>query len=169
MYNVLFLCTHNSARSVMAECILNARGGGKFCGFSAGSQPRGEINPLALAELTRSGHDVSGLRSKSWDEFAKPGAPRMDFIFTVCGDAAGEVCPVWPGQPISAHWGIADPSRAQGTQAEKSLAFSEAYKLLDQRIGAFVNLPIGTLDRISLQRRLDDIGEGAKASATEDE
>ncbi len=169
MYNVLFLCTHNSARSVMAECILNARGGGKFCGFSAGSQPRGEINPLALAELTRSGHDVSGLRSKSWDEFAEPGAPRMDFIFTVCGDAAGEVCPVWPGQPISAHWGIADPSRAQGTQAEKSLAFSDAYKLLDQRIGTFVNLPIGTLDRISLQRRLDDIGECAKASATEDE
>jgi arsenate reductase (thioredoxin) len=158
VYNVLFLCTHNSARSVMAECILNRLGRGKFHGFSAGSAPRGTIHPYTLDLLRNQNHEVSALRSKSWDAFAAEGAPRMDFVFTVCDDAASEVCPVWPGQPMTAHWGVPDPSKAVGNEAEKRLAFADSYRMLSQRIGVFVSLPMGSLDRLALQKRLDTIG-----------
>ncbi|WP_374298824.1 arsenate reductase ArsC [Paracoccus sp. (in: a-proteobacteria)] len=157
-YNVLFLCTGNSARSIMAEAILNARGQGRFHAFSAGSMPKGEVHPLALHLLERLGHDTAGLRSKSWDEFARPDAPRMDFVFTVCDDAAEEVCPVWPGQPISAHWGVADPARASGHPAEQGLAFGEAYKVLERRISLFASLPLASIDRMSLQHHVAEIG-----------
>jgi arsenate reductase (thioredoxin) len=157
-YNVLFLCTHNSARSVIAECILNREGKGKFKAFSAGSQPRGAINPHALDLLRRNNYDTAALRSKSWDEFAASGAPTMDFVFTVCDDAANEICPIWPGQPMTAHWGVPDPSRATGTEAEKRLAFAETYRMLSRRIGIFTALPLPLLDRMALKRRLDDIG-----------
>lgn len=165
--NVLFLCTHNSARSVLAECIMNRLGAGKFRGFSAGSMPSGRINPAALDLLTSLNYDTSQLRSKSWSEFEQPGAPAFDFIFTVCDNAANEVCPIWPGHPMTAHWGIEDPSIAQGTEAERRLAFAEAYRMLSQRIGAFVNLPIASLDAMALKRRLDDIGamEGSTSLA----
>ena len=156
--NVLFLCTGNSARSVMAESILNRLGKGKFHGFSAGSHPAGKINPLALNLLRKTNYDVSKLRSKSWDEFANPGAPKFDFVFTVCDDAANEVCPIWPGQPMTAHWGLPDPAKAQGTEAERNLAFADAMRMLTQRIGIFVNLPIERLSKLSLQKRLDEIG-----------
>jgi len=158
-FNVLFLCTGNSARSIMAEAIINRVGAPKFKGFSAGSMPKGEVNPRTMALLKRLNHDVSGFRSKSWDEFAAPGAPEMNFVFTVCDDAAGEVCPVWPGQPISAHWGQEDPAAATGTESEIALAFSDAYRMLNNRITAFVNLPITSLDRLTLQKRVESIGK----------
>ncbi len=163
--NVLFLCTHNSARSVLAECIMNRLGAGKFRGFSAGSMPSGRINPLAIDLLKSLNYDTSQLRSKSWSEFERPDAPVFDFIFTVCDNAANEVCPIWPGHPMTAHWGIEDPSSAQGTEAERRLAFTEAYRMLSQRIGAFVNLPIASLDAMALKRRLDDIGAMAGSTA----
>ncbi len=162
-FNVLFLCTQNSARSIMAECVLNRLGQGKFRAFSAGSHPRGEINPYALDLLRKGDYDVNGLRSKSWDEFAEAGAPKLDFVFTVCDQAAGEVCPVWPGQPMTAHWGLPDPARAEGNAAEKRLAFADCLRMLNQRIGIFVNLSLASLSRMSLQRRLDAIGHGASA------
>lgn len=157
-YNVLFLCTGNSARSILAEAIVNRVGAPQFRGFSAGSMPKGEVNPHALQLLQRLNYDVSGFRSKSWDEFATPGAPKMDFIFTVCDNAAGEVCPIWPGQPISAHWGQEDPAAAEGSPAEIAAAFAEAYRMLNNRITAFVNLPIASLDRLKLKAQLDRIG-----------
>jgi arsenate reductase len=162
-YNVLFLCTGNSARSIVAEAILNKVGDGKFCAFSAGSQPKGQIHPLTLQLLHDLQYDIAGLRSKSWNEFAKPGAPSLDFVFTVCDNAAGETCPVWPGQPMTAHWGIPDPAAATGSVAEVGLAFKDAHRMLRQRIAAFAALPVTSLDRLSLQAKLRDIGrmEGA--------
>jgi arsenate reductase len=150
---------------VIAECIMNRLGQGKFQGFSAGSAPRGEIHPYALDLLRHNSYDTGGLRSKSWLEFAREGAPEMDFIFTVCDDAAGEVCPIWPGQPMTAHWGLPDPSRADGTEAEKRLAFADAHRMLYQRISVFVNLPIAALDRLVLQKSIDDIGEKVRIAA----
>ena len=166
-YNVLFLCTGNSARSVMAEAILNKQGQGKFRAFSAGSQPKGALHPHTINLLQRLGHETSGLRSKSWDEFAKPGAPPFDFIFTVCDNAAGETCPVFPGKPTTAHWGIPDPAEATGTPAEIALAFNDAYRMLSRRIEIFAALPLASLDELSLQTRLRDIGrmDGATAKA----
>jgi arsenate reductase (thioredoxin) len=166
-FNVLFLCTGNSARSIIAEAILNRRGAGRFRAFSAGSQPKGQVNPHALQLLEGLGYDTSGFRSKSWDEFAEAGGPEFDFVFTVCDNAAAEACPVWPGQPMTAHWGIPDPAAATGTEAEIALAFKDAYRMLHQRIGLFVSLPIRSLDRLSLQHRLKEIGrmEGATRAA----
>jgi protein-tyrosine-phosphatase len=163
-YNVLFLCTGNSARSILAESLLNTLGKGKFRAFSAGSFPKGQVHPLALELLKRTNLPAEGFRSKSWDEFATPGAPPMDFIFTVCDNAAGEVCPVWPGKPMSAHWGIADPAAADGTDAEKAFAFLKTLKELETRIKLFTKLPIDSLDRMTLQAKLRDIG---KSTATE--
>ena len=157
--NVLFLCTHNSARSVIAEAVINRLGMGKFHGFSAGSQPRGQVHPYALELLTRLNYRTQGLRSKSWQEFAAPGAPQLDFVFTVCDDAANEVCPVWPGRPMTAHWGVPDPSAAQGNEAERRFAFADTHRMLYHRIGIFVSLPQASLDSLSLQRRLDDLGK----------
>ena len=159
-WNVLFLCTGNSARSVMAESICNTEWRERLCGFSAGSDPTGEVHPAALRLLRTLGHDTSALRSKSWDAFAEPGAPEMDFVITVCDAAAGEVCPAWPGQPMSAHWGMPDPARATGTEAEIAVAFDQAYAMLDRRIGIFANLLIATLDSLRLKRALDGIGSG---------
>jgi arsenate reductase (thioredoxin) len=158
-FNVLFLCTGNSARSIMAEAILNRAGLGNFRAFSAGSRPKGKIHPYALALLQRLHYDVSGLRSKSWQEFARPGAPKLDFIFTVCDDAAAEACPVWPGQPMTAHWGIPDPVEATGNETEIRLAFADALRMLTNRINIFVNLPIRSLDQLALQKRLDAVGK----------
>ena len=158
-YNVLFLCTGNSARSIMAEAIINRVGMGRFKGYSAGSHPRGEVHPHALDLLKNLNHDTSFARSKDWNEFAEPDAPQMDFVFTVCDAAASETCPVWPGQPMSAHWGIADPAAATGSEAEVRLAFSEAYRMLNNRISVFVSLPLASLDRLALQRHLDAIGK----------
>jgi arsenate reductase (thioredoxin) len=157
-FNVLFLCTHNSARSIIAECIINRVGAGKFKGFSAGSQPSGKVHPYALELLQKLNYDTRPLRSKSWEEFSAPDAPKLDFVFTVCDDAANEVCPVWPGQPMTAHWGVPDPSRAEGNEAERRFAFADTHRMLNQRIGIFVNLPQRSLDTLSLQRRLDAIG-----------
>ena len=158
IYNVLFLCTGNSARSILAEVFLNQEGKGRFRAFSAGSFPKGAVNPCALALLGQLGYPTEGLRSKSWDEFAVAGAPQMDFVFTVCDQAAGEVCPVWPGQPMTAHWGIPDPAAVQGSDAEKMQAFREALRMLANRIGVFTALPFDKLDRLKLKARLDDIG-----------
>ena len=155
---VLFLCTGNSARSIMAEAILNQLGLGKFKGYSAGSHPKSAVNPLALAVLRKSNFDISQLRSKSWVAFAGPDAPQLDFVFTVCDDAAKEACPIWPSQPMTAHWGLADPAKAQGTEAEQALAFADCFRMLYQRIGIFTNLPLASLDKLSLQKRLDEIG-----------
>jgi arsenate reductase (thioredoxin) len=168
-YNVLFLCTGNSARSIMAEAILGKVGAGKFHGHSAGSQPKGQVNPHAVALLRSLGYDTSGFRSKSWSEFAEPGAPTLDFVFTVCDNAAGETCPVWPGQPMTAHWGVPDPAEATGSAAEIGLAFKDAYRMLHRRIEVFAALPIRSLDRLTLRNRLRDIGrmEGATAKAHE--
>ena len=166
VFNVLFLCTGNSARSIIAEAILNRDGKGRFRAYSAGSYPRGKVNPFALNLLRASHVDVSGARSKSWDEFAKPGAPVMDFVFTVCDDAAGEACPYWPGQPMTAHWGVPDPAAATGTNAEIALAFAEAYRLLNNRISVFISLPIAKLDRLSLQAHLSNIGGMARPDRT---
>jgi arsenate reductase (thioredoxin) len=162
-FNVLFLCTHNSARSVIAESILNRLGQGKFRGFSAGSMPRGSVHPYALDLLRNQNYDVSGLRSKSWDEFAAPGSPNMDFVFTVCDNAANEVCPIWPGQPMTAHWGVPDPSAAEGSEAEKRFAFADCHRMLYHRIAIFVALPTTSLDRLALQKKLDEIGRGMPA------
>jgi len=159
-YNVLFLCTGNSARSIIAEAILNRAGGGHFRAFSAGSHPKGQINPHALDLLRKFNYDVSTLRSKSWAEFAKPGAPDLDFVFTVCDNAAGESCPLWPGQPITAHWGIPDPAAALGSEAEIALAFKDAYRMLNRRIDLFLALPIEKLERLVLTTRLKAIGRG---------
>lgn len=156
--NVLFLCTGNSARSLIAEAIMNRLGAGKFRAYSAGSTPSGQPHPFTLDLLTRLGHDMSDVRSKSWDEFAAPGAPKMDFIFTVCDNAANETCPFWPGQPISAHWGVPDPVAATGTDAEKRLAFADTYRQMTNRISAFVNLPMAQLDAQSLTAELARIG-----------
>jgi protein-tyrosine-phosphatase len=168
-YNVLFLCTGNSARSILAEAILNKLGAGKFRAFSAGSQPKGLVNPHALALLKSLSYEMAGVRSKSWSEFARPGAPALDFVFTVCDNAAGEICPVWPGQPMTAHWGVPDPAEATGSEAQVALAFKDAYRMLHQRIGVFAALPIRSLDALSLQQRLTEIGrmEGATAKATD--
>ncbi len=157
-YNVLFLCTGNSARSILAEALLNAMGGKRFRGFSAGSHPKGAVNPHALKLLERSRLPTEGLRSKSWDEFAAPGAPTMDFVFTVCDDAAGEVCPMWPGQPLTAHWGVPDPAAATGTEEEIDRAFFKAYEQLQRRISLFTSLRLDQLDRVALQKRIDEIG-----------
>jgi arsenate reductase len=157
-YNVLFLCTANSARSILAEAILDRLGQGKFNAFSAGSQPRGQVNENALRLLQRFNYKIDHFRSKAWDEFAQAGAPPLDFVFTVCDNAAGEVCPIWPGQPMTAHWGVPDPASAQGAEAEIAAAFADAYGRLQNRIGIFVNLPLASLDRLTLQKRLDAIG-----------
>ena len=162
-FNVLFLCTGNSARSIMAEVVLNRAGQGKFRAFSAGSQPKGQVHPYALDLLRRMNFDVSGLRSKSWSEFARPDAPKLDFVFTVCDNAAAETCPVWPGQPMTAHWGVPDPAAAIGNEAEIRLAFADALRMLSNRINVFVSLPIRSLDQLSLQRQLDAIGKNKDA------
>jgi protein-tyrosine-phosphatase len=165
VYNVLFLCTGNSARSILAESILNREGGGRFKAYSAGSQPKGAVHPYALDLLKKMNHPTAGLRSKSWDEFAAAGAPEMDFVFTVCDNAANEVCPIWPGQPMSAHWGIPDPAAAEGSEVEQRLAFAEAYRAMLNRISIFTSLPMRSLDRLSLQKRLDEIGSTLPQSA----
>ena len=157
-FNVLFLCTGNSARSILAEGILNQVGGGQFVAYSAGSFPAGRVNPYALELLRKNRIPTEGLRSKAWDEFAKPGAPPLDFVFTVCDKAAGETCPVWPGRPVKAHWGIADPVAIEGTDSEKRQAFLNAFRDLSQRIRIFTSLPLRSLDRIRLQQRVDAIG-----------
>ena len=156
-YNVLFLCTGNSARSIMAEAVLNQLGGGIFRGYSAGSHPTGTVNPYALDLLVRNRFRVEGLRSKNWDEFAQPDAPVMDFVLTVCDKAAGEVCPLWPGQPMSAHWGVEDPAEVQGSEEDKHKAFSIAFMTLRTRIALLVNLPIEKLDKLALQHELNSI------------
>jgi len=168
-FNVLFLCTGNSARSIIAEAILNKVGQPRFHAHSAGSQPKGEVNPHTIALLKGLGYDTAQFRSKSWSEFTTLGAPEFDFVFTVCDNAAAEACPVWPGQPMTAHWGIPDPAEAQGSPAEVALAFKDAYRMLNQRIGVFVALPIRSLDRLSLQNRLKQIGriQDATAKASE--
>lgn len=158
-YNVLFLCTGNSARSVLAEAYLNSAARGRFAAYSAGSQPAGKVNPFALELLRKNRLDTDGLRSKNWDEFARPGAPQMSFVFTVCDNAAGEVCPIWPGQPMTAHWGVPDPAAVQGTDEEKRKAFLKAFTELTTRINLFMNLPIGKLDRLALKKKLDEIGK----------
>jgi arsenate reductase (thioredoxin) len=165
VYNVLFLCTGNSARSILAECILNREGKGRFRAFSAGSQPKGQVHPFAIELLKKLNHPTAGLRSKDWEEFAAPGAPAMDFVFTVCDNAANEVCPVWPGQPMTAHWGLPDPATVDGTEAERHLAFADAYRMLLNRISIFTNLPMRSLDRLALQKRLDEIGRPLPKSA----
>jgi len=159
VFNVLFLCTHNSARSIMAEVILNHVGAGRFKGFSAGSHPGKAPNPFALATLQRLRFPTDDVYSKDWNEFAKPGAPAMDFVFTVCDQAAGEVCPIWPGQPMTAHWGVEDPSQFQGTEEEKSHKFATVANILKRRIELFTSLPIAKLDRLKLQQQLRDIGK----------
>lgn len=166
-YNVLFLCTGNSARSILAEAILQKDGAGHFNAYSAGSMPRGEVNPLAVKTLQAMDYPSTGFHSKSWDEFAVPGAPVMDFVFTVCDDAAGEACPVWPGQPMTAHWGIEDPSHAPGSDLDRERAFATAFRFMKNRIAAFLNLPIATIDRMALDRQLRSIGqrEGASTKA----
>jgi arsenate reductase (thioredoxin) len=166
-YNVLFLCTGNSARSILAESLLNHWGKDRFHGYSAGSFPKGQVHPISVALLTELNLPTEGLRSKSWDEFAAPGAPPLDFIFTVCDNAAGELCPVWPGKPMTAHWGVEDPAAVEGTEAEKWAAFRKALRELENRIKLFINLPVASLDKITLQRRVEAIGtalpEGSSA------
>ncbi len=157
--NVLFLCTHNSARSVMAEALLNKHGKGRFKAYSAGSFPSGRINPFVEALLHRMGFDTSGFRSKSWDEFAKPGAPVMHFVFTVCDQAAGEACPIWPGQPMTAHWGFPDPSSFQGSDAEKAAFTADVFRMIERRIQIFAQLPMGTLSKLEIQRKIDEMGK----------
>ncbi len=159
IYNVLFLCTGNSARSILAESIVNKLGKGKFRGFSAGSHPKGQVHPIALELLRHLGYPTDGLRSKNWDEFATPGSPHLDFVFTVCDKAAGEVCPYWPGQPMTAHWGIPDPVAVEGTDIEKSFAFREAFRSMETRIKLFLSLPLASIDRMRLKEHLDAIGK----------
>src|SRR3569832_1090632 len=164
-YYVLFLCTGNSARSIMGEVILNKIGKGKFVAYSAGSNPTGKVNPLALALLKRLDFPTDGARSNSWDEFARPDAPELDFVFTVCDNAANEVCPIWPGQPMTAHWGVPDPAAVEGAESEKDAAFRDAYLQLQRRIELFANLPVQSLDRMALKKRLDEIGTTADEKA----
>lgn len=168
-YNVLFLCTGNTARSILAEGILRQDGAGRFNAYSAGSQPKGVVNPFALKALDALGYPTDAYRSKSWEEFAKPSAPVMDFVFTVCDSAAGEACPVWPGQPMTAHWGVEDPAAVEGTDIEKERAFVQAAKYLKNRISTFLSLPLASIDQLSLQHRLRDIGrlEGSTATKAE--
>src|SRR6202163_107184 len=163
-YNVLFLCTRNSARSIMAEAILNHKGKPSFAAYSAGSYASGIVRPEALKQLELAQMPIDGLRSKNWDEFAKAGAPKMNFVFTVCDNAAKEACPIWPGQPMTAHWGVPDPAEATGTEAEVRFAFADALRMLTNRINIFVSLPLRSLDKLTLQRQLDSIG-AAKGSA----
>jgi arsenate reductase (thioredoxin) len=158
VYNVLFLCTGNSARSILAEAILNRRGRGRFKAFSAGSHPKGAVHPFALALLERKGLPTEDLRSKAWDEFAKPDAPKLDFVFTVCDNAAGELCPIWPGQPVTAHWGQPDPAAVEGTDLDKTNAFREAFRMLERRIDMFTSLPIASLDQLTLGHKVREIG-----------
>jgi arsenate reductase len=165
-FNILFLCTGNSARSILAECIMNRIGRGKFVAYSAGSMPKGQVHPQALALLDGLQIDTSHLRSKSWEEFAAPGAPELDFVITVCDDTAGEVCPVWPGQPISAHWGMPDPAAVEGSPTEVALAFADTYRMLGNRIELLTSLPIASLTRTSLKGRLDQIGKTTGAAET---
>jgi len=165
-YSVLFLCTGNSARSIFGEAILNKIGVGKFKGYSAGSSPKGEVNPHTIALLKRLDYPTEGLRSKSWDEFAAPNAPALDFVFTVCDNAANEVCPIWPGQPMTAHWGIPDPAAVTGTEEQIAFAFRDAFLMLQRRIELFANLPVQSVDRMSLQRRLDEIGKTPNPAIT---
>jgi len=157
-YNVLFLCTGNSARSIMAEAILNHKGKGHFTAYSAGSHPSGRVRPEALRQIESAGLPVEGFRSKSWDEFSAPGAPRLDFVFTVCDNAANEQCPYWPGQPMTAHWGIPDPAAVVGTPEEIERAFRDAFTILDRRIGLFLSLPLNTLEQLAIKREIDRIG-----------
>jgi len=164
VFNVLFLCTGNSARSLIAEAVLNRVGAGRFVAFSAGSHPKPAPHPETIALLKRLNHPADALRSKSWDEFARPGAPRLDFVFTVCDNAASEVCPVWPGQPLSAHWGMPDPAAAEGSPAEVAAAFADAYRMVTSRVTAFASLPFDGLDRLALKERIDAIGRMAPAS-----
>ena len=167
-YNVLFLCTGNSARSILAESILRKDGARRFNAFSAGSHPKGKINPFTLKVLDAYGYPTDGFRSKAWDEFARPGAPELDFVFTVCDSAAGETCPVWPGQPMTAHWGIEDPAAVEGSDIEKERAFVTAFKYLKNRLSVFISLPIRSLDKMALGAKLQDIGriDGATPRAT---
>lgn len=165
IFNVLFVCTGNTARSVLAEAILQKLGAGRFHAFSAGSQPKGTVNALALKTLAANDFPSAGLRSKSWDEFATPGAPAMDFIFTVCDSAAGEACPFWPGKPFSAHWGIADPAAVEGTEIEKQRAFNEAFRFMKNRIAALIALPFASLDALSTERKLKEIGQMTGATS----
>lgn len=165
VFNVLFLCTGNSARSILGECLVTRLGKGRFRGYSAGSHPKGAVHPLALAFLRRNRFDTTGLRSKDWREFGAPGAPVMDFVFTVCDKAAAEVCPVWPGQPMTAHWGVADPAAVEGTEEERTKAFRRAYLELERRISLFVSLPLKSLDKLALQKRLDEIGRTPRGAA----
>lgn len=158
VYNVLFLCTGNSARSILAEALLGRLGEGRFRAFSAGSHPKGAVHPLALELLQSLGYPAEGFRSKGWEEFALPGAPELDFVFTVCDDAAGEVCPVWPGSPVTAHWGVPDPVTAEGDNMARRRAFVSAYRQLEKRIGLFASLRIGELDRLTLRRKVEEIG-----------
>jgi protein-tyrosine-phosphatase len=160
IWNVLFLCTHNSARSVMAEALLNRHGAGRFKAVSAGSQPSGRINPFVLNLLNRLGFDTGGLRSKPWEEFAQPGAPIMDFVFTVCDQAAGEVCPIWPGQPMIAHWSFPDPSSFAGGDAEKAAFTARVFAMIDRRVGIFASLPLHSLSMRAIQREIDVLGQG---------
>jgi protein-tyrosine-phosphatase len=164
-FNVLFLCTGNSARSIMAEAILNREGHGNFRAFSAGSQPKGGVHPYTLGLLRKLNFEVGDLRSKSWSEFSGAGAPPLDFVFTVCDNAAGEVCPFWPGQPMTAHWGVPDPAAVTGSEAEIRLAFAEAFRLLSNRISVFIALPLRSLDKLTLQRQLDSIGKNKDSAA----
>jgi arsenate reductase len=166
IYNVLFLCTGNTARSILAESILGKDGHGRFRAFSAGSQPKGQVNPFALKVLASLNYPIDGMRSKSWQEFAAPDAPVMDFVFTVCDSAAGESCPLWPGQPMTAHWGIEDPAAVEGTDLQKEVAFVAAFRYLKNRIGIFTSLPLRGIDRVSLGTRLRDIGRGGGATSS---
>ena len=166
LYNVLFLCTGNSARSILAESILRKDGAGRFQAFSAGSQPKGAVNPLALKVLTSLDYPSNGFRSKSWEEFAQPGAPAMDFVFTVCDNAAGEACPVWPGHPMMAHWGVEDPAAVEGTALEKETAFNAAFRHLKNRISVFTSLPLASIDRLALGSRLREIGQKAGSNSS---
>jgi arsenate reductase len=159
VYNVLFLCTGNSARSIFGECLINRLGRGRFQGFSAGSHPKGEVHPMALYELQHNNYATDGLRSKDWDEFGTPDAPHMDFVFTVCDKAAAEVCPVWPGQPMTAHWGVEDPVAVEGDELAQRTAFATAFRELHNRISIFVSLPLDSLDKLRLQEKLDEIGQ----------
>ncbi len=165
VYNVLFLCTGNSARSILAESILNRDGQGRFKAYSAGSHPNGSVRPEALELLNKLNFKTDELRSKDWSEFAQPGAPVMDFVFTVCDNAASEVCPVWPGQPMSAHWGLPDPAAVEGNETERRLAYTDAFRMLNNRISIFMNLPMSSLDKLSLQKKLDQIGKSAHEPA----
>ena len=167
VYNVLFLCTGNSARSIIAECLLDRHGEGRFRAFSAGSHPKGRVHPYALDLLRNLNFPTDHLRSKSWDEFATPDAPKLDFVFTVCDDAANESCPVWPGQPMSAHWGVPDPAAVEGPEALKRAAFADTCRMMTNRISVFTSLPIASLDRLSLQKRLREIGERREVRAAE--